>query len=155
MELKTPQQHRPSKEPVAKTKKVVTPTSVVPVKTTVVEKEPEAPKTKSFDSSLRRVSTKKVKKEPTLESRMEMEEEGSSEDMEEVEVEDSSEEPESEEDEEVELETPLPEKTRIQTWTSERHKATPALKILVFTKRSAKRKMPKKGVSSQKKPRKK
>ena len=119
LELKTPQQHRPGKEPVAEAKKVVTPTSVVPIKIKVVEKEPKTPKTKSSDPFPRRVSIKKVKKEPTPESNTETKEEGSSEDVEEVEVEDSSKEPESKEEEEAKPETPPLKKTRMKTQTSE------------------------------------
>ena len=155
VELKTPQQHCPSKKLVAEAKKVVTPTFLVLVKTKVVEKGPETPKTKNSNPSLRRVNTRKVKKEPTPESSTKIEEEGSSEDVEEVEVEDSSKELESEEEEEAEPETPPLEKIRIKTRTSERHKATPALKTPVSTKRPTKEKTPKKGKSSQKKPKKK
>ena len=145
VELRIPQHHHLHKEPVFEVKKVATLALVVQVKAKVVEKESETPKTKSFNPSLRRISTKK-KKEPTPESSMETEEEGSSEDVEEVEVKDSSEELESEE--EKELETPLPKKTKIKTRTSERHKATPVFKTPVSTKRPAKEKTLKKGESS-------
>ena len=66
--MKTLQQHCPSKEPITEANKVVTPTSMVLVKTKVVEKEPETPKTKSSNPSPKRVTTKKVKKEPTPKS---------------------------------------------------------------------------------------
>lgn len=148
---RTPQQHRLSKEPVSEVKRIATPAPVVQMKAKVVEKESETSKTKSSDPSLRRVSIRK-KKEPTLKSSTETEEEGSSKDIEEVEVEDSNKEPELEEEEEEEvepkLETPPLEKTRIKTRTSRRHKATLIVKTQVSTKRPAKEKTPNKGESS-------
>ena len=157
MELKTPQQHHHGKEPVTEADKVVTPASMVPVKIKVVEKEPRTPKTTSSNPSPRRINTRKKKNEPTPKPSMEIEGEGSSKDVEEVEMVSSSKEPESKEDEEAEPEpkTPLLEKTRLKTRTFEWKKATPVFKTLVSTKRSTKGKMPKKGKSSQKKPRKK
>ena len=154
VELKTSQQHCPSKEPIAGVGKVETPSSVVLMKTKVVEKELETPKTTSSDPSLRRVSTRKKKKEPTLEPSIEMEKDGSFEDVEELKVVSSSEELVLEEEEEAESkpETPPPKKTRIKGRTSEWKKATPALKIPVSTKRPAKEKILEKGESSQKKP---
>ena len=156
IELRTLQQHHLSKELVSEVEKVATPALVVQVKAKVVEKELETPKTKNSEPSLRKVNTRK-KKEPTLESSTKTEEEGSFEDVEEVEVEDSSKELELEEEEEVEPkpETLPPEKIRIKTRTSERHKATHVLKTSVSTKRPAKGKTPKKGENSQKKPKKK
>ena len=132
MELKTLQQHRLGKEPITRIEKVVIPLSMVPMKIKMVEKELETPKTTSFNLSLRRVSTRKKKKEPIPEPSMETEEEGSFEDVEEVEMVSSSEELELEEKKEAEskLETLPPEKTRIKTRTSELKKAIRALKTV-------------------------
>ena len=151
MELKTLHQHRPSNKPVAEVEKVVTPTSSIQVKAKISKRELETSKTTSSDPSLRRVSTRKKKKEPTLEPSMEEEEEGSSKDMEEVEMVNSNEESESEEEEEPELEIPLPEKTKIKIQTLERKKSTLAFKTLVSIKRPAKEKTLKKGENSQNK----
>ena len=115
MELKTVLQHPHGKELVGEVQKVVTPASPFQVKTKMTEKEPEIPKMTSFDSSLRRVSTRKKKKEPTPDSSTKTKEEGSSEDVKMV---SSSKEPELEE-EEAELETPPPKKTKLKTWTFE------------------------------------
>ena len=119
------------------------------MKTKMSEKEPEIPKTTSSNPFLRRVSTRKKKKEPTLDLSIEKEEEGSFEDVEEVEMESSSKELESEE-EEAELETPLLEKTRLKTRALEWKKATPVFKIPVSAKRPIKGKTLKKGESFQK-----
>ena len=147
VELKTPLQHYPGKKPVVEVQKVVTPTSPVQVKMKMTEREPEIPKTTSFDPSPRRVNTTKKKKEPTPNSSMEMEEEGSFEDVEEVEMVSSSKEPESEE-EEAELETPPPKKTKLKTRTFKQKKSTPTFKTSGSCKRLAKGKTPKKGESS-------
>ena len=147
MDLKTPLQHCPSKEPIAKVQKVVTLASPVQVKLKMTEMEPNTPKMMSSDLFPQRISTRKKKKEPTPDSSIEMEEEGSFEEVEEVEMVSSSEEPESEE-EEAEPETLLPKKTKLKTWTSEQKKSILAFKTLGSSKRLAKEKMPKKGESS-------
>ena len=114
VELKTLHQYCPSKEPVAKTKKVVIPAKVVPATTKMIKKEPETLKTTSSYPSPQRISTKKKKKESTREPGTEEEEEGSLEGLEKLELVSSSEEPESGE-EEAEPTTPLPEKTKLKT----------------------------------------
>ena len=110
VELKTPHQNCPGKEPNVEAKKVVTPAIVVPATRKMTEKELETPKTTSSDPFPWRISTRKKKKEPTPSPSAEEEEEGSSEDVEDLELVSSSEEPESEE-EEVEQAIPPPEKT--------------------------------------------
>ena len=96
-------------------------------------------------------SIRKKKKKPTLDPSMEMEEEGSFEDVEEVEMVSSNKELESEE-EKAEPKNPPPEKTKFKIRTSERKKSTPAFKTSGSSKKLVKAKMPKKGESSQKKP---
>ena len=154
IELKTLLQHRPGKEPIAKVQKVVVPASLVQVKPKMTERESETPKTTSSDPSLRRVSTRKKKKEPTPKPSSKEEEEGSLKDVEELELVSSNEEPESEE-EEAEPTTPPLEKTKLKTRTSKNKNSTLVFKIPDSNKRLAKRKIPKKGESSQKKLRKK
>ena len=76
MELKTLLQHHPNKKPLVEVQKVVTPISPIQVKSKMIEREPETPKTTRSDPFLRRVNTRKKKKEPTLDPSMETEEEG-------------------------------------------------------------------------------
>ena len=147
IELKTPHQHRPGKEPVAETGKVVILAIVVPATRKMTKKEPETPKMTSSDPSPRRVSTRKKKKEPSPKPSTKEEEEGSLEDVEELELVSSSEEPELEE-EEAEPAFPPLEKSKLKTQTSERKKSTLVFKILGTNKRLTKGKTPKRGESS-------
>ena len=154
VELKTSLQRCLGKEPIAEVHKVVTPMSRVQMKLKMIERELETPKTTSSNPFPRTVSTRKTKKEPTPNLSTKTEEEGSSKDVEEVEMVNSNEELETEE-EGAELETPPLEKTKLKTRTFERKKSTPAFKTLGSSKKPAKGKTPKKGESSQKKPKRK
>ena len=92
---------------------------------------------------------KKKKKEPISKPNLEEEEEGSLEELEEEELARSYEELKSEK-EEAEPATPLPEKKKLKTRTSDPRKSTPIFKTLISLKRPTK--TPKKWKSCQKKP---
>ena len=113
---------------------------------TKTKKESETPKiTSSEPSSQQRMSTRKTKKEPTPDFKLEEEEVESSD-----KVESSNEDPESKE--EAELATPLPEeKKKMETRASDRKKPASTFKTPASQKRLLK--TPKKGESFQKEPR--
>ena len=140
MELKTPLLQRPMQELFAKVAKIEIPTAPTSAKT---KRESETPKTMSSEPfSQWRMSTKKTKKEPTLE--LKSEEEG-------VEslykVESFGEDSKSEE--EAKPATPPPKK-KMETRASDKKKPTSTFKTPASQKRLVK--TPKKGESSQKKP---
>ena len=118
VELKTPLSQCLGKEQVAEAPKIVVPVALVPIATEMTERESETPKTTSFDPFLKRMSTRKTKKDPTPDPSSEEEDDGSSEELEEEEVASSNNELESRE-EEAEPTTPPPEKKRFKTWASE------------------------------------
>ena len=150
VQLKTPLPQRLGKELILEAVKKATPTIVVSATEKMTKKESETPKTTSSEPSLQQRSTIKKKKEPTLDSSSEEEEAKSSEDVEELEVVTSNDEPRFDE-EEAEPATPPPEKKKkIKTWASKWKKSAPISKTPVSLKRPMK--TPKKGESSQKKP---
>ena len=139
VELKTLLPQRSIKELIAEVAKIEIPAALAPTK---MKTKSETPKTTSFEPSLQRMSTKKTKKEPTLELSKEEEEAKS---LEEETVDSSGREPESEN--EAEPATPLPEKKKkMETRASDRKKTAFAFKTSVPKKRPTK--TPKKGESS-------
>ena len=123
------------KEQVVEAPMIMVLVAPTPAAMKMTERESETPKTTSFDPSLRRMSTRMTKKEPTPDPSSEEEEDRSSEELEEEEVVSSSDELESGK-EEVEPATPPSEKKRFKTWASERKKPASFFKTPISLKRT-------------------
>ena len=138
MQLKTPLTQRQMQELVVEVAKIKILASPASAK---IKRELETLKTmNSKPSSQRRMSTRKMKKEPTLELESKEEEAESSE-----EVESFGEDLESEEEAEP-ITPPLEKKKKMETQASDRKKPTSAFKTSASQKRLVK--TPKKGESS-------